>query len=49
MLALAALSPNAAVLTPALKLRGGMSIGGVDEQQIATGLTALLGVQGLLM
>ena len=29
-------------LQPALQLRGGMSLGGVDEQQIATGLTALL-------
>ena len=36
-------------LQPALQLRGGMSLGGVDEQQIATGLTALLGVQGLMM
>ena len=37
------------VLQPALQLRGGMSLGGVDETQIATGLTALLGVQGLMM
>ena len=36
-------------LQPALQLRGGMSLGGVDETQIATGLTALLGVQGLMM
>ena len=36
-------------LQPALQLRGGMSLGGVDEQQIATGLTALIGVQGLMM
>jgi hypothetical protein len=36
-------------LQPALQLRGGMSLGGVDETQIATGLTALRGVQGLMM
>ena len=36
-------------LQPALQLRGGMSIGGVEPEQVATGLNLLLGVQGLMM
>ena len=47
MLALFAVA-NAASLTPALKLRGGMSIGGIEPEQIAMGLTVLQGLQGVM-
>ena len=51
MLALFAANHGAVMpaLQPALQLRGGMSIGGVEPEQVATGLNLLLGVQGLMM
>ena len=36
-------------LQPALQLRGGMSIGGVEPEQVATGLNLLLGLQGVMI
>ena len=40
---------SASVLKAPLALRGGMTIAGVEPEQVATGLNALLAVQGLMM
>ena len=40
---------SGSVLKAPLALRGGMTIAGVEPEQVATGLNALLAVQGLMM